>query len=149
MVKIGPLFISNKFYFCIVGVYLWIRKAAIWSVFLYNRTMNQKAFTLIELLVVIAIIGILTGTVIVSLNDQREKARIAKLRVFASSVCHSNPEIIFHADFEEGYKDLTGNFDYNPSQSGGEIVEDKYFDKVFFKTGITLLSLKRSQALIR
>jgi len=39
-----------------------------------------KGFTLIELLVVIAIIGILSATVLVSLNSAREKARIVAIK---------------------------------------------------------------------
>ena len=38
---------------------------------------ENKGFTLIELLVVIAIIGILSSTILVSLQGAREKARIA------------------------------------------------------------------------
>lgn len=40
--------------------------------------MNTKGFTLIELLVVIAIIGILSSTVLASLNSSRMKARDAR-----------------------------------------------------------------------
>jgi general secretion pathway protein G len=43
-----------------------------------NVLLDNKGFTLIELLVVIAIIGILSSTVLVSLNGAREKARITK-----------------------------------------------------------------------
>ena len=39
---------------------------------------NKKGFTLIELLVVISIIGILSSTVMASLNSAREKARDAR-----------------------------------------------------------------------
>ncbi len=44
------------------------------------RPIFKKAFTLIELLVVVAIISLLSSVVIVSLQDSREKAAIAKLR---------------------------------------------------------------------
>ena len=42
-----------------------------------NWQRKKEGFTLIELLVVIAIIGILTSTVLASLNTAREKAKIA------------------------------------------------------------------------
>jgi prepilin-type N-terminal cleavage/methylation domain-containing protein len=39
--------------------------------------MKRRAFTLVELLVVIAIVGLLSGVAIVSLNNSRDKAKIA------------------------------------------------------------------------
>ena len=46
----------------------------------------QRAFTLIELLVVIAIVGILAGMVVVNMSGATESARIAKLKVYSSSI---------------------------------------------------------------
>ena len=42
--------------------------------------MNKKGFTLIELLVVIAIIGILSGTVIVSMSGAQNSAHDARIK---------------------------------------------------------------------
>ena len=54
--------------------------------------MNKKGFTLIELLVVIAIIGILSGTVVVSMNsrsgdegDSKIKSSMSQLRSIAET----------------------------------------------------------------
>ena len=47
---------------------------------LKSTPQNNAGFTLIELLVVIAIIGILSSTVLVSLQGAREKARIARVQ---------------------------------------------------------------------
>jgi prepilin-type N-terminal cleavage/methylation domain-containing protein len=47
---------------------------------------NKKGFTLIELLVVIAIIGILSSVVIVSLSNQRTKAKIAAAQSTINSI---------------------------------------------------------------
>ena len=43
-----------------------------------NNKQNSLGFTLIELLVVIAVIGLLSSTVLVSLEGARERARIAE-----------------------------------------------------------------------
>jgi prepilin-type N-terminal cleavage/methylation domain-containing protein len=47
---------------------------------------KNKGFTILELLVTIAIIGILASTVIVSLSNQRAKAKIAAAQSTISSV---------------------------------------------------------------
>lgn len=47
---------------------------------------NIKAFTLAELLVVIAIIGILSGMIIVSLTNSRQKARDTRRKLDLSEI---------------------------------------------------------------
>ncbi|MFA5249045.1 MAG: LamG-like jellyroll fold domain-containing protein [Candidatus Paceibacterota bacterium] len=47
---------------------------------------RRSGFTLIELLVVIAIVGILAGMVVVNMSGATESARIAKLKVYSSSI---------------------------------------------------------------
>jgi hypothetical protein len=83
--------------------------------------------------VVIAVIGVIASIVLVNLKGTRERARIAKFRLFASSIYHSTPENIFYVNFENGYVDLAGNYDFDPAGSGGVIVDDKYFGKVFYQ----------------
>ena len=49
---------------------------------------KQRSFTLIELLVVLATIGLLSAFVLIATKDIREKARIAKVLQFSTSVHH-------------------------------------------------------------
>ncbi|MDD4738009.1 MAG: type II secretion system protein [Candidatus Pacebacteria bacterium] len=66
---------------------------------------KQKGFTLIELLVVIAIIGILSGTVIVSMSgtqetakDSRIKSTLGQIRTAAEVAKFADPDVKYPAD---------------------------------------------------
>ena len=47
---------------------------------------SERAFTLVEVLLVIAIIGILSGVILVSLGNARQRARIAKTQLELRSI---------------------------------------------------------------
>ena len=67
--------------------------------------MNKKGFTLIELLVVIAIIGILSGTVIVSMSGAQDSAKDARIQSGMSQL-RSVAEI-FALNNSGNYSDFT------------------------------------------
>jgi len=50
--------------------------------------MKQKSFTLIEMLIVIAILGLLAAITIVNIQSSRERARIAAILEFSTSIYH-------------------------------------------------------------
>lgn len=66
--------------------------------------MNKKGFTLIELLVVIAIIGILSGSVIVSMSGAQDSAKDARIQSGMSQL-RSVAEIYFLTN--DTYVDFT------------------------------------------
>lgn len=80
--------------------------------------MNKKGFTLIELLVVIAIIGILSGTVVVSMSGTSEAAKDSRIKSSMGQL-----RIV-----TETYKFTTGSGEYNSSMftsgTGKTLIDD-------------------------
>lgn len=63
---------------------------------------NKSSFTLIELLVVIAIVGVLAGIIIVSMTNATDSARIAKAKVFSTSMRDSmSQNLVSEWNFDE------------------------------------------------
>ena len=91
---------------------------------------NKKGFTLIELLVVIAIIGILSGTVIVSMSGAQDSAKNARIQAGMDQL-RSAAEV--YRLLHNTYGDATTNFtttgdgllikqDINSPGTGGQLV---------------------------
>lgn len=66
--------------------------------------LNKKSagFTLAELLVVLSIISLLASITLVYVQKGRDKARIAKIRQFSTSIYHTLPDIKGFWNFDDG-----------------------------------------------
>lgn len=91
------------------------------KLFKYN-----KGFTLVEILVIIAIIGLLSSIVLVFSKEAREKARIVKIRQFATSIYHSTLDIRGSWNFDDGTFNnlLDAEWEKTPSYLDSCSVED-------------------------
>jgi len=72
---------------------------------------NKKGFTLIELLVVIAIIGILSGTVIVSMSGAQNSAKNARIKADIDQL-RSTAEI-YRLNHSNSYGTTAANFSHS------------------------------------
>ena len=86
---------------------------------------NKKGFTLIELLVVIAIIGILSGTVIVSMSGAQDSAKNARIQAGMDQL-RSAAEVyrLLHGtynDFTESGDGFLISQDIESSATGGDL----------------------------
>ena len=79
---------------------------------------NKKGFTLIELLVVIAIIGILSGTVIVSMSGAQDSAKNARIQAGMDQL-RSAAEV--YRLLKGTYGDATTNF-ANAAGGDGDLI---------------------------
>jgi len=50
---------------------------------------NKNSFTLVEIMTTISIIGLLASIIVVTFNQQREKARISKATQFSKMIYHA------------------------------------------------------------
>ncbi len=110
---------------------------------------REKSFTLIELLVVIAILGLLSSFVLVAMRGSREKAEVAKLLQYSSSIKHVlGADVILELNFEgaedDGVVDDSSGYDNTCSIDGNENYEDNSISelgKSFSFDGSTLIKV--------
>ena len=105
---------------------------------------REKSFTLIELLVVIAIIGLITSVSLVAIDlpGQRQKAKIAKILEFSSSIQNAlGSEAVGIWDFDNNVLDTSG-YGNNGTINGDTFFTDNTPQKIVGQsTGKYALSL--------
>ena len=87
---------------------------------------HKKSFTIIELFVVIAVLGLLASIILVATKGARERARVAKIIQYATSVYH-----FLGADIKGGWmfddgtaNDTSGNNKNGSLENGAKITTD-------------------------